>query len=378
MKYDLLIKGGTVVDPSQDVNDLRDVGFVDGKVAALGRGLSEGDAAEVVDASGLIVVPGLIDLHVHVFPGVSHFGVEPDSTSLAKGVTTAVDAGSSGAGTFRAFRKYILDPSETRLFALLNISAMGMIIESVGELEGLRWADVETAVSMVRENRDYIVGIKARLSRETAGEQDVDALKRALEAAEAAGGFIMVHVGNTRTPLEDLVAMLRPGDVVTHSFHGREHGILDDAGKVLGGIEDAQRRGVVFDIGHGAGSFAFDTAEKALADGFSPDNISSDLHSHNVEGPVFEHLLVLSKFLHLGMPLDEVIRLSTSSTAKVIGKGDGLGTLKVGSIGDAAVLSMDEGSYTLTDAMGVSVQGRRKLSHVATIKGGQLYRPRMG
>ena len=373
-----MIKGGTVVDPSQGLNEVRDVGFAGGTVAAVGRGLSEGDAAEVVDAAGLIVVPGLLDLHVHVFPGVSHFGIESDSTSLAKGVTTAVDAGSSGAGTFRAFRKYILDPSETRLYALLNISAMGMIIEDVGELEDLRWADVERAASTVRENRDYIVGIKARLSRETAGEQDVDVLKRALEAAEAAGGFIMVHVGNTKTPLEDLVAMLRPGDVVTHSFHGREHGILDDAGRVLDGIEEAQRRGVVFDIGHGGGSFAFDTAEKALADGFRPDNISSDLHFHNIEGPVFEHLLVLSKFLHLGMPFEEVVRLSTSSTAIVMGMEDRLGTLQVGAVGDAAVLRLDEGSFMMTDAMGVSVQGRRKLSHVATIKGGRVYRPWIG
>ena len=221
-------------------------------------------------------------------------------TSLAKGATTIVDAGSAGAATFPAFRRYVLGPSDTRIYALLNISAMGMIDQAVGELEDMRWAMVDSAVATGLANPEYVVGIKARLSRETAGENDVEALTRAIEAAEALDGFVMIHVGNTKTPLEELTAMLRPGDVVTHAFHSRAEGLIDDAGRVKPGITEAQRRGVVFDVGHGAGSFAFDTAEKALADGFRPDNISSDLHVYNIEGPVHDQVSVLSKFMHLG------------------------------------------------------------------------------
>ena len=373
--YDLLIKGGIVVDPSQGLNAARDIALSDGKVAAIEHSIDDGEAREVVDAAGLIVAPGLIDLHVHVFWGVSHFGIDPDITSLAKGVTTAVDAGSAGSATFPAFRRYVLQTAETRIYSLLNISAMGMIAKEVGELEELRWAIVEDAVATGLNNPDYVVGIKARLSRQIAGEQDVEALNRAIEAAAAINGFVMIHVGDTKTPLEELTAMLRPGDVVTHAFHDRSEGLLDDIGRVKPGIKEAQTRGVVFDVGHGAGSFAFDTAEKALADGFRPDNISSDLHIYNVEGPVHDQVSVLSKFMCLGLSLDDVIRLSTESASKVLGSTDALGTLRVGAEGDVTLMRREEGDFTFTDSVGVSVQGRERLSHVLTVKDGRVYRP---
>ncbi|MDP6301575.1 MAG: amidohydrolase/deacetylase family metallohydrolase, partial [SAR202 cluster bacterium] len=224
----------------------------------------------------------------------------------------------------------MIEQSTTRLFALLNISSMGMISPKIGELEDLRWADVEEAVAAGKLNRDRILGIKVRVSRPLAADHDVAALERAIEAAEALDSFVMIHVGNTRTPMENLVSMLRPGDVVTHAYHGNDHGILDDSGRILPGIVEAQNRGVVFDIGHGAGSFSFDVAEKALSQGFFPDNISSDLHAFNIEGPVFDQVAVLSKFLWLGMSLDEVIGLSTQATARTMGLDDGLGTLRVG------------------------------------------------
>ena len=375
MAYDLLVKGGRVVDPSQGLSDVRDVALADGKVAAVEEGIPEDLAGEVLDASGLIVTPGLLDLHVHVFWGASHYGIEPDPSSLARGVTTALDVGSAGARTFPAFRRYVLETAETRLYALLNISAMGMISPKIGELEDLRWADVDEAVEVGRANRDFVLGIKARLGKAQAAENDVDALKRAIEAAEGVGGFVMIHVGNTQTPLEELVAMLRPGDVVTHAFHGHAYGVLDDSGRVLEGIVDAQRRGVIFDIGHGAGSFSFRTAEQALAQGFFPGNISSDLHIYNIEGPVFDQVTTLSKFIYLGMSLEDVIRLSTETTAKTMGLGDRLGTFKVGAEGDVTVMRLDEGRFTLTDSMGVDVEARRKLSHVHTIRGGSVCRP---
>lgn len=373
MKYDLLVKGGFLVDPSQGLNEVRDVAFADGKVSAVGR-LSDGDATEVIDATGLIVTPGLLDLHVHVFPGVSHFGIEPDHSNIGKGVTTAVDAGSAGALTFPFFRKHIIGMADTRLYSLLNISSNGMISPKVGELEDIRLADVGAAVAAGRANRDIIVGIKARLSRQTAGENDVAALERALEAAEALGVFVMIHVGGTRSPMEKLVNMLRPGDVVTHSYHGNEFGILDDAGRVIEGIKEAQRKGVIFDVGHGAGSFSFDVAENALSEGFGPGNISSDIHIYNIEGPVFDQVTTISKFMWLGMSLEDVVRLTTESTAGIIG-ADGLGSLTTGSVGDATILRREEGRFILTDSVGRSVTAHEKLVHVQTIRSGRIYRP---
>ena len=373
--YDILIKGGTVIDPAQGVNRAADVAFVNGRVASVAPSISEDDASEVFDATGLIVTPGLIDLHVHNFWGVSHYGLDPDVTNIANGVTTAVDAGSAGAATFDAFRRYVIERADTRLYALLNISLTGMISDDIGELEDLRHADVGQAVRVGRENRDRIVGIKARLSQDITRQHDVESLKRAIEAAEAIGGFVMIHVGKTHTPLESLIEMLRPGDVVTHSFHGHAEGILDDAGKVKDAFREHQRRGIVFDVGHGAGSFSFDVAERAMADGFRPGNISSDLHLYNVEGPVFDQVTTLSKLMWLGMSLYDVISLTTVETAKTMGVKDRLGTLKAGAVGDATIARIDEGSFKLTDSYGQSVTSRSRLTHVATVKSGRIYKP---
>ena len=375
MAYDLLIKGGTLIDPAQGINGPMDVAISGDKVAAVADSISDFAAAEVVDASGLIVTPGLIDLHVHVFWGASHYGIEPDGSNVAKGVTTALDAGSAGARTFPAFRRYVLERADTRLYALLNISAMGMISPSIGELEDIRWANIQEAIRTGREHREYILGIKARLGRQQSAGNDLEALKRALQAANVLDGFVMIHVGGTKTPLLQMVDMLRPGDVVTHAFHGNSHGILDDSGKVIDGFVEARDRGVIFDIGHGRGSFSFDVAEKALSQGFYPGNISSDLHVYNIEGPVHDQLTTLSKFLHLGLSLEEVIRLSTETTAKAMGLDDRLGTLRVGAEADVTLMRLEEGHFPFEDSLGVKAEGTQRLTHALTIRGGKVYRP---
>lgn len=375
MAYDLLIKGGTLIDPSEGINKPMDVAISGDKVAAVADSISDFAAVEVVDASGLIVTPGLIDLHVHVFWGASHYGIEPDGSNVAKGVTTALDAGSAGARTFPAFRRYVLERADTRLYALLNISAMGMISPSIGELEDIRWANIQEAIRTGREHREYILGIKARLGRQQSGGNDLEALKRALQAANVLDGFVMIHVGGTETPLLQMVDMLRPGDVVTHAFHGNAHGILDDSGKVIDGFVEARDRGVIFDIGHGRGSFSFDVAEKALSQGFYPGNISSDLHVYNIEGPVHDQLTTLSKFLHLGLSLEEVIRLSTETTAKAMGLEDRLGTLRVGAEADVTLMRLEEGHFPFEDSLGVKAVGTRRLTHAMTVRGGRVYRP---
>jgi len=387
MIHDLVVKKGRVVDPSQGVDGKLDVAFADGKVSALGHNILSAEARETIDASGLIVTPGLIDLHVHAYWGASDPGILPDPVNVTKGVTTAIDAGSAGARTFPAFRKWIMERSDTRLFALLNISSMGMIGGNhIGELHDIRWANVDEAVETWKANKKYILGVKARLGRVQALDNDVEALKRAIEAAGEMNGFVMIHVGNTATPLEDLCAMLRPGDVVTHSFLGFEDGMIDQNGRVREGLKDAAKRGVIFDVGHGGGGFSFTNAEKALADGFLPGNISTDLHRGNVNGPVFDMMTTMTKFLYLGVSLYEVIRLTTERPAEIIGKENTLGTLAVGAQGDATIMRLEDGRFPLVDRLSdmvtinglkwespVKVEAKQRLEHVHTIRTGRLY-----
>src|SRR5436309_2648190 len=274
--YDLVIRGGRVIDPARGLDATLDVAIQGRRIAALGPDLAGGGAREVLDAVGLLVTPGLVDLHTHVFWGVPPLGVEPDPHCLARGVTTAVDAGSAGAATFPAFRRYIIDVSATRIVAMLHISSIGMArddgspAEAVGELEEIRWARVDRAIDMARTHADVITGIKVRLSTPMVGpdpEQCREALRRTRQAAAAIGKPAMVHVGGTAIPLDEILGMLDGGDVVTHCYHGRTEGVLDEAGRVRPSVWQAAERGIVFDVGHGAGSFNFQVARTALAQG---------------------------------------------------------------------------------------------------------------
>src|SRR2546428_7147219 len=323
----MLIQGGTVVDPALGPSALRDVRLADGRVAALGENLRPVPGEEVVDARGLFVTPGLVDLHVHVYYGASHYVIEPDPHCLATGTTTVVDAGSAGALTFAAFRTYVIEVAETRILPLLNIGAPGMVSAEIGELEDVRFVDRAKALQTIEGNRDLIHGVEVRLSRQQAGGNARLALSTALETAAAARLPLMVHVGDTPIPLEDILRELRRGDVMTHCFHGREQGVLDERGRVRDEARRAVGRGVVFDVGHGVGSFTFAVARAALAQDLRPGTISSDLHVYNVHGPVFDLATTMTKFLALGLVLDEVVRMTTEAPAKAIGASGELGTL---------------------------------------------------
>jgi len=374
-RYDLLIAGGRVVDPSQGLSAVRDVAVSGHTVSRVAEAIPRSEARRVLDAAGRIVTPGLIDVHVHVYEGVAPLGIPADPNCIAKGVTTVLDAGSAGAHTFPAFRRQI-PLSDTRIFALLNISVIGqasMTPETPhGELLELRYADPKVAIRTIEAHRDVILGIKIRLSREIAGENDLKALAIAREAADAVKLPLMVHIGDTHTPLRDLLAILGKGDVVTHTFHGRAGGILGGDGRVLPEVRRAVEHGVHLDVGHGRGSFSFDVAEKAIRQELLPGTISSDVHRFNVDGPVFDLATTLSKFLHLGLSLDQVIARAATHAANAFGFPKGLGTLREGAEADVAVWSLAEGDYEFADSLGAKRIGHRKLVPVATVKAGRV------
>ncbi|MEO6350923.1 MAG: amidohydrolase/deacetylase family metallohydrolase [Candidatus Limnocylindrales bacterium] len=377
MVYDLLIKGGSIVDPVAGTTTAGDIAVTGGRISAIAPSLAENDANQIVDARGLLVVPGLVDLHVHVWSGVAELAIDNDPNHLARGTTTVVDAGSSGSNTFRGFRRYVMDSSATRTLAFLHISGMGQLDLEIGELEDIRWARVDRAIQTAQKHPDHIVGIKLRLSTVLVASNARIAFDRAHEATQAIRKPLMLHIGGIvdgTFMLEDALARLRPGDIVTHSFTGWPPGIVDNTGHVIDAALDARRRGVIFDVGHGAGSFSFRVAEAALADGFAPNTISSDLHIGNINGPVYDLVTTLSKFLLLGLSVEEVIAMATHRPASAIGRRD-LGTLKVGGIADISLLRLVDGQFTLKDSRGDTREATRRLEPVATVRAGTLSTP---
>lgn len=376
--YDLVIRGGRVIDPAQGLDAARDVAIRQGKIAAVEADIPARQARDVVDARGKIVTPGLIDLHTHVFPNVGPYGIEPDPYCLGRGVTSVIDAGTSGALTFAAFRHCTIEHAATRIRALLHVVAIGMVAGStpnMGELEDLRYCVPAMAVKVANENRDLIVGFKIRFSEQYTGSNDYEGMKRARAAADEAGLPLMIHIGGSYTPLEQFLALMKKGDVVTHSFNGHPHGLLDASGRLLPEVVEARRRGVLFDVGHGAGSFSFAVMEKCLAQGFTPDTISSDLYSANIKGPVYDLPTTLGKFLLLGMSLPEVVKRSTVNAARVFNFAAEIGTLKPGAEGDVSVFELRQGEFTFTDSEHQTRTGRQKLVPVVTVRGGKTFQP---
>jgi dihydroorotase len=369
---DLVVAGGTVVDPAGGLHARRDVGVVDGRIVAVEPHIPAASARAVLDATGLLVVPGLVDLHVHVYWGVADLSVEADPTCLGRGATTVVDAGSAGANTFPGFRRWVAEASRGRVLAYLNISAMGQVDPFLGELHDLRFADPERAAAVARANPDVIVGFKVRVSEMLAGPNGLAGLDRALEAGRATGLPVMVHIGGTPYDIEEVLERLRPGDIVTHAYTGwRPGGIVTDAGQVVAGAREARARGVRFDVGHGAGSFTWQIAEAALADGFRPDTISSDLHRFNVAGPVHDLATTLSKFMLLGLSVDEVLAMATAAPAAALGRDAELGALSVGAEADITLLRVEEGRFALVDSAGTRREARQRLVPAGVIRAGR-------
>lgn len=363
MDYDLVLTGGRVIDPSQNLDAVTDVAFRDGNVASLGANLAA-RAAEVRDVSGHIVSPGLIDLHTHVYWGGTSLGIDAEEFCRTSGVTTAVDTGSAGPANFRGFRRHVIEPSQVRILAYLHISFAGIYAFSnsimVGESEEVRMLAPAECAEVAEANRDVLVGIKVRCGRYASGTQGWNALKMALEVADQVGLPLMVHIDHPPPSYEDVISALRPGDILTHAFRPFPNTPCNGQGAVKPVVLEARKRGVLFDIGHGKGSFAFKTARAMLAGGFEPDTISSDVHTLCIDGPAYDLVTTMSKFLCLGMPLANVIKASTVNAAMAMRRPE-LGSLKPGSVGDATILSVKEGKFDYEDVVGERLEGRQRI-----------------
>ena len=363
--FDLVLKNGHVVDPAANVDGVLDIGFSDGKVTHVSKDIDPSLAVDVRDVTGNIVTPGLVDMHTHVYWGGTSLGIDAEDYCRQSAVTTAVDTGSTGPGNFAGFRKHIIEPSAVRILVYLHVSHAGIYAfsqrVSVGESEELRLMDPRSAVEVAKANRDVIVGIKVRLGRHASGVHGMAPFEHAVQVAEETGLPLMVHIDEPPPSYIEVVERLRPGDVLTHCFRPFPNTPIAPDGTVRPEVLAARTRGVMFDIGHGMGSFAFKVARQMLAQAFYPDTISSDVHALCINGPAYDLVTTMSKFLCLGMPLVDVVRASTAHPAKALSRPD-LGTLAVGSMGDAAILSVKSSAFDYRDVTGESLIGDKRIA----------------
>ncbi len=366
MTYDLLLKGGHVIDPGAGRDGIADIAFKDGKVAAVAERISEAGAKEVRSAEGFHVVPGLIDLHAHVYVGGTTYGVDPDKLGHASGMTTAVDAGSAGAANIRGLVDHQQRLTDVRILAFVNLAYPGIYgdlrVAHVPEAEDLRLLNMPHVVKALKAWPDSVVGIKIRVGRSSTAALGAMPLHMAIAASEQAGNApVMAHIGADMPPrLEEIIDPLRKGDIVTHCYTPKMNKPLTTKGQLRDCMVAGRERGVIMDVGHGAGSFGFDICRAMLELGFTPDVISSDVHLYSADGPAYDVLVTMSKFLCLGLPLTDVVRAATSAPAAAMRRTD-IGTLKPGSAGDAVLLEIKKGPVVYVDAIGGEMRADRRL-----------------
>ena len=371
MNYDVLLKGGTVIDPAQGLNAPRDVAIVDGTIAAIDKDIPKDAAKQTISVKNRYVTPGLIDIHTHVYYGVTTWGIKADDVCPISGTTTFVDAGSASWATFPGFREFIAEPAQTHILNYVHISGIGLVYGPVGEMSDLAYADPDRVADTLKSNRDITVGVKVRQGKGQVGDNGIEPLKLAIKAAEQANSHVMCHIG-AGVPLPDVLELMRPGDVITHCFQGNGDNIIDDKGRIIPEVWKAQQNGVIFDVGHGAGSFRYEVVQRAMEQGFISDVISTDLHTGNINGPVYDLPTTLSKLMHLGLTLEEVIEKATFNAAKTIKRENQLGNLKIGTVADIAVLELIDGEFDFYDAHDTKFVGTQKINPVLTIREGKI------
>jgi dihydroorotase len=373
--FDLLLTGGTVLNPATNTKQKFDVGITADRITAIHANLPGANANKTLDVTNCYVTPGLIDFHVHSYWGVNPYGFNADPVCLTSGVTTTMDAGSSGPINFLGFRRLVYEQSRTRMLAFVAMAQHG-VLNDPGELENLRFADPEAAAQAVAENRDVAIGIKLRMHKKSVGENSREALRLAVKAGEACRAPLMVHVGDTAISMEEIVDSLRTGDVVTHCYTPQEPSILDKNGRLLDAVRKAQERGVIFDVGHAGGHFDFDLVRRAMGEGLLPDIISSDLHGRLKQpgfGVVGDLPTVMTKFLALGWSLERIIAACTINPARAVGWQDRLGSLAVGREADIAILQIIDESVNLHDSVGGEIIARQRIAPRWTIRGGEVF-----
>jgi dihydroorotase len=382
MKYDLLLTGGAVLDPGAGFDGIMDVAIAGGKIAAVGPNLPAHEARRTISVKGKHVFPGLVDMHAHVFVNAHDMGARTDHFCRCSGVTTMCDAGSAGSSNFAGLRHVLDHEVRTRVRAFVNLSAIGITGTSRGgELMHFQYADPEGCARTITENPDLAIGVKLRFGPNLVWEYSNEPVKLARRTAEIAGGVpMMMHITDSPIPLPALIEHMKPGDIVTHCYHGRAHGIMGQEKQLLlKEVVEAQRAGIIFDCAHGRNHFNFRIIEKALDQGFLPDTISTDLTATTAtQGPVWDLPTTMTKLLHFGLPLAEIVTRSTANPARIMGYEGTVGTLRPGANADVSVFEMRDGRFELRDSDGDTITAKRRLLAAMTVKDGRVWYERAG
>ncbi len=382
-KFDLLIKGGDVIDPSHSLRGRRDIGIRWGVIEAIEPDIAPERAQRTIDAGGRLVMPGLVDLHCHVYPYGSAIGIPPDELVQFQATSTVVSAGDAGVNNLAALRRFIVAQSRARIYAFVHIANNGLSAFPVAELYNIDNAQVEACAMALAENPDFLLGVKVRMSENVIFKHGLEPLKRGIQACELCGwpARMMVHIGGveTRELMSQILDLLRPGDILTHAYSGAPNiggvftNIVQD-GKLLPAALAAKQRGVIFDVGHGGGSFDYTVAEVAIPAGCGPDTISSDIHVFSGNTPGMPFLPnVMSKFLAMGFSLEQVVSMATSAPAKIINRAPKIGTLQVGGPADVAIMDLVEGPVTFVDTRGNKRDGKLQLKPIQTVINGVAF-----
>ncbi|MCA1388885.1 amidohydrolase/deacetylase family metallohydrolase [Bradyrhizobium sp. BRP19] len=379
-KYDLVIRGGEVLDPSQSLRARRDIGIRWGTIEAIQEAIPAERALKSIDAAGKLVMPGLIDLHCHVYPYGSAIGIPADELVQFQGTTTVVSAGDAGVNNLAALRRFIVAQTRARMYAFVHIANNGLSAFPVAELHNIDTAQTEACAMALAENPDFLLGVKVRMSENVIFKHGLEPLKRGIQACEMCGwpAKMMVHIGGVESKelMSQILDLMRPGDVLTHAYSGAPNmssvftNIVQD-GKLLPAALAAKQRGVMFDVGHGGGSFDFTVAEVAIPGGCAPDTISSDIHVFSGNSPGIPFLPnVMSKFMTLGFTLEQVVAMATTAPAKIISRAPKIGTLQVGAPADVAIMELVEGPVSFVDTRNNRREGKAHLKPIQTVING--------
>ena len=374
--FDLILKGGHIIDPSQELNSPADIGLYNGRILKIQKGLNLSNAKKVIDVSKCILTPGLIDLHTHVYWGGTSLGIDAEEFCRKSAVTTAIDTGSTGPGNFAGFKRHIIEKSKVNILAFLHISHAGIYAFSprvmVGESENISLMDPKTAIEVIEENRDYIIGVKVRLGKNTSGKNGIKPLNFAKNVAMETRLPLMVHIDDAPPSYSEILNQMRPLDILTHCFRPPPNAPISSDKKILPAVLEARERGVLFDVGHGMGSFSFEVTRSMLNEKFFPDTISSDIHAMCLDGPAHDLVTTMSKFLNLGMPIYEIIKSCTLNASSAINRPE-IGKLEIGSVANISILKIEQGNFEFFDVTNQKLTGKEKIIAKGVVLNGELW-----